>query len=95
MKLTASHVTCLLVAAFFAYLYWVNRSETNSVTIDPRSLADRQFDPFSTWRHDHPADYYRPFPLAVSPRVLPLIYQSQDKGLALEVTCPDGNSYPQ
>jgi hypothetical protein len=88
-------ITWGLVAAFLAYLYMVYRDQTPTVTIDPRSLGDRQYDPFSHWRHDHPKDYYRPYPLVVGPNVLPLIYQSQDHGLALEVNCPDGSSYPQ
>lgn len=87
--------TGAVLAAFLVYLYVMNREETATVTIDPRSLGDNQFDPFSEWRHHHPSDYYRPFPLAIGPNCLPLIYQSQDKGLALEVTAPDGTSYPQ
>lgn len=84
-----------LVAAFLVYLYVVYRDHTPTVVIDPRSLGDDQYDPFNAWRHDHPKDWYRPFPLAVGANVLPLIYQNQDKGLALEVDCPDGSSYAQ
>lgn len=83
------------IAALLVYMYLVNRSETATVTIDPRSLPDDRFDPFKEWRHHHPEDYYRPFPLSPGPRCLPLIYQSQDRGLALEEGgVPDG-SYAQ
>lgn len=89
------HITAALVGAFLVYLYTVYREQTPTVVIDPRSLGNKQYDPFNTWRHDHPKDWYRSFPLAVGPNVLPLIYQNQDHGLALEVDCPHGSSYPQ
>lgn len=86
-KITTGAVVALLV-----YLYFVNRSETATVTIDPRSLGDDQYDPFTEWRHHHPHDWYRPFPLYAGPTCLPLIYQNQDQGLALvEVGVPDGS----
>lgn len=86
--------TCAAVAVFLVYLYLVNRDHTPTVSIDPASVGNA-YDPFAEWRHHHPADYYRPFPLAVGPRCLPLIYQNQDSGLALEEVGPADGSYAQ
>jgi hypothetical protein len=88
-------LTLAATVALLAYLYYVNRDDTATVTIDPRSLGDHRFDPFTHWRHDHPQDWYRPFPLAPGPHCLPLIYQSQDHGLALDQGGVPDASYPQ
>lgn len=82
------------VAAFLIYMYVINRDRTATVTIEPASVGNA-YDPFSEWRHHHPADYYRPFPLAVGPRCLPMIYQNVDHGLALEEVGPADGSYAQ
>lgn len=90
-KLTTAAVVVALVCLYLAY-----RSETATVEIDPRSLPGNVYDPFTEWRHDHPSDWHRPWPLTVGPNTLPMIYQSEDKGLALEQgVSPGAGSYAQ
>ena len=89
-KITTAAVVAALVVLYIAY-----RPQTPTVTIDPRSLPDQRYDPFSHWRHDHPADWFRPWPLTVGPVCLPQIYQAEDHGLALEQGVAPSGSYAQ
>lgn len=69
--------------ALLGYMWFMSQSEMPNVTVDPRSIPDNQYDPFTTWRHDNAAEWFRPFPATVGPNCLPLILQNDDSGLAL------------
>lgn len=72
-----------LGALLIAYLWFICRDQLPVVHVDPRSLEEDKYDPFTFWRGQHAAEWFRPYPATVGANCLPLIVQNQDIGLAL------------
>jgi hypothetical protein len=74
---------CVAGVLALGWLWWAYQSELPNVIVDPRSLPDNQYDPFTTWRSEHSTEWFRPFPATVGANCLPVFAQTADSGLAL------------